>query len=257
MPYNPDAFISTRTKAVLENGGLEEIERLCAQYRIKDDITDAEIANATEEIIWLATLLTFATGRKGRKPRLDFFLMHALTSSLLLRPLCELLEKPAHKAALLRIYVPNIVLYVLSRGRPRIDPELIMSYTDVPRPPHVELPKPLATSLGTPSNDGDYDPWPALIAGVLYHPDAHVIKSMRTLIYGAQHFGTTSAGDIVGAFISGGKETHVGMAKVDGTLFVRAAGVLMDTLGWVANGQNEGQWDRSALGWDAAWESDD
>ncbi|KAF9566491.1 hypothetical protein CPC08DRAFT_703825 [Agrocybe pediades] len=260
MPYDPNAFINARTKAVLDNGGHEELERLCARYPLPNDVTDAAISQTTEEIIWLATLLTFATGKKGRKPRLDFFLMHALTSSLFLRPLCAVLENSAHKAALLRVYVPNIMLYVCSRGRPRIDPELIMSYTDVPRPPNAKLQKPVSSSLGSPLNDGEYDPWPALIAGVLYHPDAHTIKSMRTLIYGAQHFGTTAAAKVPGAFRNtDGKaeETHVGMGKVDGTIFVRAAGVLMDTLGWVADGQEEGQWDRSALGWEAAWENGD
>jgi hypothetical protein len=38
---------------------------------------------------------------------------------------------------------------------------------------------------------------------------------------------------------------------------VRAAGAMMNTLGWSGHGQKEGDWDRSALGWDAAWESAD
>jgi len=32
---------------------------------------------------------------------------------------------------------------------------------------------------------------------------------------------------------------------------------MMDILGWSGYGQEEGEWDRSALGWDAAWESGD
>jgi hypothetical protein len=31
----------------------------------------------------------------------------------------------------------------------------------------------------------------------------------------------------------------------------------MDTLGWVSYGQQKGSWDRSALGWEAAWDSGD
>jgi len=82
---------------------------------------------------------------------------------------------------------------------------------------------------------------------------------MRSLIYGAQHFGTTPAAEVIGAYTLNnqyGTETHKGMSTVDGTVFVRAAGVLMDTLGWVSYGQAEGNWDRSALGWEAAWETD-
>lgn len=43
-----------------------------------------------------------------------------------------------------------------------------------------------------------------------------------------------------------------GIGKVDGTVFVRAAGVMVDTLGWGEGGE-KGEWDRSALGWDEAW----
>ncbi|PPQ89262.1 hypothetical protein CVT25_001346 [Psilocybe cyanescens] len=263
LPYDPNAFINARLQRVVENGGAEEIRRICARYHISDDITDIELAKKTEEVIWVSTLLTFGTGRKGRKPRLDFFLMHILNSSLFLRPFFAVLRKPEHKAELLRVYIGVLVLTMLSRGRPRIDPEYLMSFTDVPRPPLDKgvFRSPIKSALGSPGDDGDYDPWPALIEGVQYHPDAHVLKALRTLVYGAQHFGITPPGEVIGAFRSQSQdgtkeETHVGIGKVDGTIFVRAAGVLMDTLGWVGYGQEEGQWDRSALGWDAAWEND-
>jgi hypothetical protein len=42
------------------------------------------------------------------------------------------------------------------------------------------------------------------------------------------------------------------MAKLDGTLFIRVAGQLMDYMGWDKGEENE--WDRTALGWDEAWE---
>ena len=177
--------------------------------------------------------------------------------------MCALLKKAEHKAALLRAYVPVILLLTLARGRPRIDPEVLMSYTDAPRPPPSGQAKnqPGLTSIGNPEDDADYNPWPALIEGVLYHSDSHVLKSMRTLVFAAQHFGDKGPGEVIGAFRNGhdGKkeETHAGISKVDGTIFVRAAGVMMDTLGWLGRGQKEGEWDHSALGWDAAWDSGD
>jgi hypothetical protein len=33
--------------------------------------------------------------------------------------------------------------------------------------------------------------------------------------------------------------------------------VVADALGWIAYGGKEGDWDRSALGWDAAWDKAD
>jgi hypothetical protein len=263
MPYDPDAFVNARMKKAVADGRGEELVKLCALYHISDSITDAEVAQKTEEYIWVATLLFAATGKKGRKPRLDFFLMHLLTSSLFLRPMCAVLRKSEHKAALLRAYVPVMLLITLARGRPRIDPELLMSYTDVPRPPPSGQAKlqPGPTATGNPEDDADYNPWPALIEGVLYHSDSHVLKSMRTLIFAAQHFGDKGPGELVGTFGSGtdGKreETHAGISKVDGTIFVRAAGIMMDSLGWLGRGQKGGEWDRSALGWDAAWDSGD
>jgi len=261
MPYDPLA--TARIKNAIADGRGEELVKLCALYHISDNITDAEVAQKTEECIWVATLLFAATGKKGRKPRLDFFLMHLLTSSLFLRPMCAVLKKAEHKAALLRAYVPVMLLITLTRGRPRIDPELLMSYTHVPRPPpsgQAQI-QPGPTSTGNPEDDADYHPWPALIEGVQYHSDSHVLKSMRTLIFAAQNFGDKGPGEVVGTFGSGpdGKkgETHAGISKVDGTIFVRAAGIMMDNLGWLGRGQKGGKWDQSALGWDAAWDSGD
>jgi len=151
-----------------------------------------------------------------------------------------------------------MLLITLSRGRPRINLELLMSYTDVPRPP----------PLGPTSTENleDYAahqpvPWPTLIEGAQYHPESHVLKSMRTLIFAARHFGDRAPGEVIGTFQNGSdgkkEETHVGISKVDGTIFIRAAGVMMDTLGWVGHGQKASYWDHSALGWDAAWDSGD
>ena len=62
-------------------------------------------------------------------------LMHLVTTSLFLRPLCAVLEKRAHKVALLNAYIRVLVFTTLTRGRPRINLGLLMSYTDIPRPP--------------------------------------------------------------------------------------------------------------------------
>jgi hypothetical protein len=187
--------------------------------------------------------------------------MHLVTSSLFLQPLFAVLEKPAHKAALLNVYIPALILIVLTRGRPRINPELLMSYTDIPRPPvsagNLLEPQANSTSLGNPQNDSDYNPWPTMIEAVQYHQDSHVPKTLRTLIFASQNYGDRAPGTAIGAFHrDSGAETHNGTGKMDGTIFVRAAGLVMDTMGWASYGQ-KGSWDRSALGWDAAWNSGD
>ena len=264
MPYNPNALLTARIRLALANGGAEEIHRICSQYGLFGDFKEADLASKVEECIWVSTLLMASTGREGRKPRLDFFLMHLVTSSLFLRPFFAVLEKPAHKVALLNAYVHVLVLTTLTRGRPRINPELLMSYTDIPRPPISagKSSEPNNTSLGNPQNDTDYNPWPAMIEAVQYHHDSHVSKTLRTLIFASQNYGDKAPGTAIGAFYRHGDddsrvETHKGSGKMDGTIFVRAAGLVLDSLRWVNYGQKEGSWDRSALGWDAAWDSGD
>lgn len=256
-PYDPDALYNARLKGIVERGHVE-MRKICSEFRVDTKSGDAAFKSKVEEFIWASTLLMSVTGRKGREVRLDFFLMHLVTSSLFLRPFLQALENPIHKANLLRAFMSVVVLLTLARGRPRIDPALLMSYTATPRAPGASALKPSKTALGSAVDDADYNPWPAMFEDVIYHPDAHVLKAFRTLAFGAREYGTTPSGGVIGAFLSGKdtEESHPGAAKMDGTIFVRAAGMLMDYMGWTAHGQEtRDDWDRSALGWDAAWEN--
>ncbi|RXW16950.1 hypothetical protein EST38_g8908 [Candolleomyces aberdarensis] len=263
MPYDPrdNALLRIRYKQIAEPHRAKEIRDLVSSFDIDIKGGEKEFASKVEECIWAATLLMVATGKKGKKPRLDFFLMHLVTSSLFLNPFLHALENPVSKANLLRSFLSSVILYTVARGRPRIDPELLLSYTATPRPPKSSLSSSKST-LGSVEEDQDYNPWPAILQDAVYHPDAHVLKTIRTLLYGATHYGTTPAGKAVGAFLNSSStgqevESHQGAGKLDGTIFVRAAGMVMDYMGWVVNGQEAREdWDRSALGWDEAWEKD-
>ncbi|THG94331.1 hypothetical protein EW026_g7119 [Hermanssonia centrifuga] len=260
MPYDPDAFLRERFTDAYKDGRPEEIVRLANLWYIDVSRGQKELDEKLEELIWLATLLLAGTGKPGRKPRLDFFLMHILNVTLFIPSLLKAIPTVDSKVTLLRAVLPVILMYMLVRGRPRIDPSLLMSYTTTPRPPLASSKdrlQPDKSSIGDPTEDKNVNPWPEIIASVLHAPDAHTVKAIRALYYGAQHYGTTPPGGAIGAFQPDGTETHDGMAKADGTIFIRAAGVVMDTLGWVSHGQAEGAWDRSALGWDDAWKGDD
>lgn len=258
MPYDPDALLSKRTRDAREDGRPDEIKRLAALWQVDISRGQKELDEKVEELLWLTTLLLVATGKPGRKPRLDFFIMHTLNVSLFIPSLLKIIPSWESKAALLKAMLPVILMYLLLRGRPRINPELLMSYTATPRPPaSANHQKPDESANGDPHQDVDYNPWPDITASVVHAPDAHTLKAIRALYYAARHYGTTPAGSAIGAFQTNGDETHKGMAKVDGTIFVKAAGVVMDTLGWVSHGQKEGHWDRSGLGWDDAWKADD
>ncbi|CDO71498.1 hypothetical protein BN946_scf184909.g92 [Trametes cinnabarina] len=257
MPYDPDALLSARFRAACADGRPEEIRRLSALWQIDTSRGQAELDEKVEELLWTATLLLVGSGRRGHKPRLDFFLMHMLNASLFVPSLLAAIPTMESKATLLRAIVPVLLIYLTVRGRPRIDAELVLTYTDTPRPPNERLPEPDASAIGKPQDSADFNPWPGIVASVLHAPDAHTLKAIRVLYYAAQRYGRTPPGGVIGAFDVDGRETHEGIGKVDGTLFVRAAGVVMNTLGWVTHGQEAGSWDRSGLGWDDAWKSSD
>jgi len=259
LPYQPGSLASSRFKKLSENPDRgTELKRIYAKWSIDTTLTGAaaeqHFADKAEECLWQATLLLAATGRPNRAPRLDFFLMHILTSALCIPSLLAILPDPMHKAQLLQGYARTSALFVLLRGRPRIDIPLLMSYTEFPRPPKNAAPGG-THAIGDPqSAAGETNPWLALVQNALHHKDAHVLKVVRTLYYCGVRYGSKTAGRAIGARDEKGEETHVGAAKMDGTIFVRAAGVVSDTLGWITYGGKEGEWDRSALGWDAAWE---
>ncbi|KAL0950038.1 hypothetical protein HGRIS_010046 [Hohenbuehelia grisea] len=258
MPYDPDALVNQRLKSALQDGRGPEIKRICSQYTLADESPES----AASDIIWAAVILLCSTGRHGRAPRLDFFLMHLVTSSIFFRAYFNTLREQRHKAAIVKAYLPGLFLFVLARGRPRIDATLLMSSTATPRPPQTgvgQVVKAHEGAIGSPSADEDYNPWPAILSSAIYAPDAHTIKTARLLAYAAREFGDVPAGGARGAFLDdGSKESHPGMAEVDGSIFVRAAGMVMDYMGWVSHGQKaRPDWDRSALGWDEAWNGDE
>ena len=67
----------------------------------------------------------------------------------------------------------------------------------------------------------------------------------RMLFFCANRFGVNS--------VVPGAEALPGLSAIDGTLFVRVAGVLLDALGWVACGEKDQFWDLSGIGWNEAW----
>ncbi|KAF8217456.1 hypothetical protein K438DRAFT_2006594 [Mycena galopus ATCC 62051] len=178
------------------------------------------------------------------QPRMNFFVMHFLTGALPMRAVLDAVKQPLHKVQLLQIYARSAAFFVLLRGRPRINPTLAMSYPASPAPPKVN---------GATETTGLGSPWLALLNNAAVHTEAHVAKSIRMLFYCAQHYGNTPAGAVVGAVDANGKETHSGVAMLDGTLFIRVAGVLTDSLGWVAYGEDEQGWDFRGVGWDETW----
>jgi hypothetical protein len=263
MPYDPNATITQRFKDLFTDGRPEEIQRLCALWWSKstsDGVSDSEIAAKIEELVWVSALIFGAVSKKGRKPRLDFFLMHVLNMTVFLPSYAKVLSKK-DMVVLLQSVLPTVVTTLIMRGRPRVDLELVMSYTDKPLP-HA-LRSDHAEDNAHPSSTPDAilasstNPWLRIIQDVIHAPDPHTIKAIRALYFGARTYAHNApAGHVVGSYSAGHEETLAGTSKLDGSVFLRIAGVVMETMGWVTYGESAGSWDRSALGWDDAWKNE-
>jgi len=175
--------------------------------------------------------------------------MHYLTGALFLPSVLQVVETTLAKAQLLHSYVRVAALILMLRGRPRIDIPLVMSYPMSPQPPGGTAAA-STSALGTPD---DSNAWLVVVRNALHHPEPHVAKAARTLYYAAQLYGHTPAGAFRGSFDVSGAETYAGSA---GTVFIRAAGIMSQALGWVIAGEDGADWDRSGLGWVEAWGSD-
>ncbi len=83
-------------------------------------------------------------------------------------------------------------------------------------------------------------PWERIIMNSTAHPDVHVAGVTRALAAFAAQWGNHGAG----YFGGGGDGGLEGRERLDGTLFVRVAGLLMDKLGWAyESGYEVGRWD--------------
>ncbi|KAK4687208.1 hypothetical protein P7C73_g2910, partial [Tremellales sp. Uapishka_1] len=232
-PYDPDALINTRLKDALKDGKADETRRLVSLWSLEDvDLEGQGLQKKLEEIAILTTLLTGATGRPGKEKRVDFFLMHTLTSSIFLPSYLSPLSL-SERRIVLQSYLLVVLHTVLARGRPKLDTALLMSYSENPSAKDYKVSAKGTDTIGAPT----YNPWTHIIDTSLHAKDSHVPKAIRSLVHYSSLYGNTQEQD-----------------GIDGTIFIRCAGAVMDVTGWVLEGEQAGGWDMSALGWDGAWE---
>ncbi|OCF42806.1 hypothetical protein I317_03408 [Kwoniella heveanensis CBS 569] len=259
-PYDKDSLINDKLKLATQDGKAEALRKLVDEW----SLTDEELADGKdgwerkfEEVAILVTLLACATGREGRPPRVDFFLMHTLTSSIFIPTYLPLLSTP-NRRVLLRAYTLVALHTALARGKPRINSTLLMSYDAFPTAPGSEsLVKPKKGKIiGDPEKKESRNGWLDVVESSLAYTDSHVPKAIRSLLHFSNHYGAYPPGSFIGTYLAGGQthETIPGLAQVDGSVFIRAAGMIMQQLGWTREGQEEGNWDFEGIGYDEVWE---
>ncbi|GAA5919707.1 hypothetical protein JCM6882_008438 [Rhodosporidiobolus microsporus] len=285
-----------------------------------------EIVEKYEELVWMSTVLYAATTRPGyKKTKLDFFIMHSLTSVLFLPPILQAIS-PHLRPYLLVSHFRTMVAYWVSRGRaPLYIADTLMAAPSRPVPPTAPSPSPagetaIARALrkaqrkhssgssqassraSSPPPGGSHDgyldspltpkaadksplpfseeaegangqhglgegelgaaggreegsnPWMRVLQSAVDHDDEHVTKAIRSLYYAAVHFGSSPRGMY--------QATLPGVNQMDGTIFIRAAGLTLSSIGWAhenvpGNMSRSGGWDRSGLGWPETWKDDE
>ena len=199
--FNDEEF---RPKIFLERGG----GRLIAEYAQmwKCDLDDARR---------VGVLANAAVIRPHKAPRLNFFLTHATTSSLFLNIFIHAFKNKANQEKFLRAKFAIDLLYYAAYGRPKLNLDYLVNEYQ-PSKEH---------SYGDSQN-----PWLPLIDQCLTHPDGHVLKTIRALVY-AERFDPAQGKD-----------------KLP---YLKIAQLVMDSL-FPADKKD---WDFDGIGWDEYWQT--
>jgi hypothetical protein len=221
VKYDPDMLMRDRFIGAASEGRGARLRELVGQWSLTDEeLSDGPTGwlSKVEELAALATLVTCATSRVGKPPRVDFFLvselcdcflterhadfgeltdalvfstpralviscpcdavavtvadistqMHALTSSIFIPSFLAVLTIPERRA-LLSAYGLATFQFSISRGRPQLSPEFIMSQPAFPTAPGTEVEQGRATDvLSDPSDKRSRNAWLSLIESCLY-----------------------------------------------------------------------------------------
>ncbi|OCH85392.1 hypothetical protein OBBRIDRAFT_838996 [Obba rivulosa] len=93
----------------------------------------------------------------------------------------------------------------------------------------------------TPENPSP-NPWLPILQSTLVHPDDHLCKLQRALVHFASLYGARPAGHF--APFANAAAPLEGAEVLDGSLFIRVAGLTAARVGWMREGQEDMGWDR-------------
>ncbi|KAF8915039.1 hypothetical protein CPB85DRAFT_1218283 [Mucidula mucida] len=199
-----------------------------------------DVHRKIEQLQWMNTLIYGVSGFNAPEKEFfaDFFLMHLVTSSLFLPSIVAYLT-PASQKLFLRGYLTISLAFWVSR-RPRsfnldniakfFSADLVM-----PKQPSLTFESPTwALVPGTATANQ----WFPIIQDAILHQDDHLCKIQRAFMHFAERYGTRESGleDFAGTELAGAN-------VIDGSLFIRAAGLTAKAMGRVIS-ENDG------LGWD-------
>lgn len=147
----------------------------------------------------------------------------------------------ANRLLLLQTYLAVSTAWNVSRGNHALPIADFYSATD------AKQLAPTRTGVGVGALRSPGSAWTRIIPSAIQGPDEHTPKIARALVDFAMRWGTRPPG----YFSSRSSESVAGrpplslegIEKLDGTLFVRVAGLTLDRLGWVNEGEKASSWD--------------
>jgi hypothetical protein len=172
--------------------------------------------------------------------------MHLVTSSLFMSSLVTAVS-PNSQLNLLHTYFAASLVEYIGRGRPALNLDQFYGNTTTNiLPPGYEVPA-TAAEFGAQGAKTVPNPWLPLIQSVLGHPDDHLPKLLRSLSHYATVYGDREPGHF-SKILQHASEKLPGLELLDSTLFVRVAGLSMNRMAWVREGQPEAPfWDRQGF----------
>ncbi|GLB45255.1 putative protein of unknown function (DUF4243) [Lyophyllum shimeji] len=210
-----------------------------------DGSDPADVEQKIEQLSWANCILFGVGGWAKDEPfNADFFLMHLVTSSIFIRSYPAYIT-PSSLENMLRGYLLTSLGWWVSRGRPTPDIKAFYEATSVHPTPSGPLPSPGKGAL----HPADFakvttpNPWLPIIETSVVHPDDHVPKIQRALSHYSSVYGSREAGQPDFA------ETELPGAEVlDGTLFIRVAGLTAKRMGRVREGKDAAKdWDNKGF----------
>ncbi|KAJ7627962.1 hypothetical protein DFH06DRAFT_1006528 [Mycena polygramma] len=204
-----------------------------------DGANAKEVEQKVEELCFLNVMLYAVGGwSDGNFREAEFTVMHLVTSSLRLSSLMAIISSPTSRSIFLRAYFARSLGYWISRGRRPLDVRSFFASRSTLNPT-VPGPSPTPYASAFPMASSPLaitpNPWLVLIQSALVHPDDHLCKVIRTLAHYATIYGAVTPGTF--------KMTELANSEViDGTLFIRAAGVTMRKMGRVREGEKDRYW---------------
>ncbi|KAF9221054.1 hypothetical protein BS17DRAFT_738099 [Gyrodon lividus] len=253
--FGSDVLDKHEYAAMLESHG--EVVNKYVEMWDCDIKSQEDLEKHLEELSWAATLMYGVGSWDGNEAeyRADFFTAHIVTSALFLPSLCAHISHRS-QTLLLRAYFLTSITWWLVRGRPSF---ALKEFTSHPLPPFPNsapskysntLPgaQPTPSACALPSPTSPYalnpNPWYAILANALVHPNEHLCKVQRALAHFNVHYGHREAGFVLESLSNDGFDVDPDYAYLDGSVFLRVAWLTGAALGWVREGENNtGVWD--------------